>query len=195
MKFLHISLKTVHSGCKPSTFMSSSTHSFQVSLFLPYFSPLPPPPFYRPTPNHPHQWRQFKNFLGGKIFYGVGENFFCAVMPKAPYQHPLLKSIHVLKCTKAWYACTYIEHWINESNKKKNFWESWGGDGPQPPQLAPLIPTPMLQISNVESGMGTRNHPHSRTQCFVPITAATAVIRLKLSPSPRLPRFYRGNQC
>ena len=36
-----------------------------------------------------------------KIFYGIGEKFVCAVMPKAPYQHPLLKSIHVLKCTKA----------------------------------------------------------------------------------------------
>ena len=27
-------------------------------------------------------------FWEGKIFYGIGENFFCAVMPKAPYQHP-----------------------------------------------------------------------------------------------------------
>ena len=34
-----------------------------------------------------------------------------------------------------------------------------------------------------------------RTQCFVPISAATAVILLKLFPLPRLPRFYRGNQC
>ena len=35
MKFLHTSLKTAHSGCKPSTFMSLSTHSFQIFLFLP----------------------------------------------------------------------------------------------------------------------------------------------------------------
>ena len=35
MKSLHTSLNTAHSGCKPSTFMSSSTHSFQVFLFLP----------------------------------------------------------------------------------------------------------------------------------------------------------------
>ena len=34
MKSLHISLSTAHSECKPSTFMSSSTHSFQVFLFL-----------------------------------------------------------------------------------------------------------------------------------------------------------------
>ena len=34
MKSLHTSLNTDHSGCKPSTFMSSSTHSSQVSLFL-----------------------------------------------------------------------------------------------------------------------------------------------------------------
>jgi len=34
-----------------------------------------------------------------------------------------------------------------------------------------------------------------RTPCFVPITAATAVIQLNLSPLPRLKRFHRGNQC
>ena len=34
-----------------------------------------------------------------------------------------------------------------------------------------------------------------RTQCFVPITAATSVILLKLFSLPRLPRFYRGIQC
>ena len=28
---------------------------------------------------------------GGKILYWVGEIFFCAVMPKAMYQHPLLR--------------------------------------------------------------------------------------------------------
>jgi len=37
---------------------------------------------------------------GGEIFFGVGEIFFCAVVSKAPYQHPLLKAIHVLKCNK-----------------------------------------------------------------------------------------------
>ena len=31
----HTSLNTAHSECKPNTFMSSSTHSFQVFLFLP----------------------------------------------------------------------------------------------------------------------------------------------------------------
>ena len=45
---------------------------------------------------------------GGKIFYGIVEILFGAVMPKAPFQHPLLKSIHVLKCTKAWYACVHM---------------------------------------------------------------------------------------
>ena len=35
MKFLHTSLNTAHSGCKPSTFMSLSTHSIQVFIFLP----------------------------------------------------------------------------------------------------------------------------------------------------------------
>ena len=47
------------------------------------------------------QWRQIHKFLGGKIFYGVEEHFVGAVMPKARYQHPLMKSIHVLKFTKA----------------------------------------------------------------------------------------------
>ena len=35
MKSLHISLNTAHSGCNPSTSMSSFTHSLQVFLFLP----------------------------------------------------------------------------------------------------------------------------------------------------------------
>ena len=40
MKPLHISLNTAHSGCKPSTSMSSFTHSLQVLLPLPLlFSP------------------------------------------------------------------------------------------------------------------------------------------------------------
>ena len=34
-KPLHISLNTAHSGCKPSTFISSFTHSYQVFLPLP----------------------------------------------------------------------------------------------------------------------------------------------------------------
>ena len=37
MKSLHISLNIAHSGCKPSTFMSSSTHSPQVFLLLPLY--------------------------------------------------------------------------------------------------------------------------------------------------------------
>ena len=43
MKFLHTSMNTDHSGCRPST--SMSFYSF------PYISPLPPPHFYRPIPN------------------------------------------------------------------------------------------------------------------------------------------------
>ena len=35
MKSLHTSLNTTHSGCKQSTSISSSTHSFQFFLFLP----------------------------------------------------------------------------------------------------------------------------------------------------------------
>ena len=35
MMSLHISLNTAYSGCKPSTSMSSFTHSLQVFLFLP----------------------------------------------------------------------------------------------------------------------------------------------------------------
>ena len=34
---LHTSLNTAHTGCKPSTFMSSSTHSFQVFFLLPLY--------------------------------------------------------------------------------------------------------------------------------------------------------------
>ena len=56
MKPLHISLNTAHSACKPSSFISSFTHSYQVlkssSPYL-HISPPPPPHFYRPTPNHP----------------------------------------------------------------------------------------------------------------------------------------------
>ena len=47
MKPLHIFLNTAHSGCKPSSSMSSFKHSLQVFLPLPLlFSPLPPH-FYR----------------------------------------------------------------------------------------------------------------------------------------------------
>ena len=54
MKSLHLSLNIAHSGCKPSTLLSSSTHSFQVFLFLPLHLAPPPPLFYRPIPNlHP----------------------------------------------------------------------------------------------------------------------------------------------
>ena len=35
IRSLHISLNTAHSGCKPSDFISSSTHSYQIFLFLP----------------------------------------------------------------------------------------------------------------------------------------------------------------
>jgi hypothetical protein len=49
MKSLCISLNTVHSGCKPRSFMSSVTHFLHVFLFLPYISSLQSPPFYRPT--------------------------------------------------------------------------------------------------------------------------------------------------
>ena len=42
------SLNTAHSGCKPS--LCSSVSSFTHSLHV--FLPLPPPHFYRPTPNH-----------------------------------------------------------------------------------------------------------------------------------------------
>ena len=91
---------------------------------------------FDPVFNHLSQWRQFTNFLGGQNFYGVGEIFCCILMPKAPYQHPLLKmkSIHVLKFTKAWYACTHIEHWIYES-QKKNLGILGGGDGPPAPPI------------------------------------------------------------
>ena len=56
MKSLHISLNTAQAGCKPSTFMSSFTHSLQVSYSSPYISPLPPPLFYRSILNHPHTY-------------------------------------------------------------------------------------------------------------------------------------------
>ena len=56
MKPLYISLNTAHLGCKPSTFISFFTHSYQVFLPLPIHLTLPPPHFYRPTPNHPHSY-------------------------------------------------------------------------------------------------------------------------------------------
>ena len=53
MKPLHISLNTAHSGCKPSTFISSFTHSYQAFLLLPAHLTPPPPHFYRSTHNYP----------------------------------------------------------------------------------------------------------------------------------------------
>ena len=56
MKHLRISINIAHSGCKPSSIMPSfKRHSLQVCLFYscPYNSPLLPPHFCSPTPNHP----------------------------------------------------------------------------------------------------------------------------------------------
>ena len=44
--------------------------------------------------------------------------FFLRHHAKSPVSAPHIKAIHVLKCTKSWYACTYIEHWINKTSKK-----------------------------------------------------------------------------
>ena len=60
--------------------------------------------------------------------------------------------------------------------------------------------TIMQLLSEIESCTGTRNHPqsHPAHNGLSPLPAfftATAVILLKLSPLPRLPQFYRGNQC
>ena len=52
MRPLHTSLNTAHSECKPGSFVSSFTHSLLSSYPCPHISPLPPPYFYRPTPNH-----------------------------------------------------------------------------------------------------------------------------------------------
>ena len=57
IKSFHISLKTAHSGCKPSSFMSSLTHCSHVFLLHP--RPLvwnPPPTLCKQTPNHPHSY-------------------------------------------------------------------------------------------------------------------------------------------
>ena len=54
---VHTSLNTAHSGCKPSSSMSYCLypHTLSKSSYSsPYISLLPPPPFYRPIPNHPH---------------------------------------------------------------------------------------------------------------------------------------------
>ena len=81
-------------------------------------------------------------FLGGaKIFSGVGE-FFSHHHAKSSVSAPPIDSIEVnscTKCTKAWYACTYIEHWINETNKKILGGILRGCWPPSPTQLAPLI--------------------------------------------------------
>ena len=62
---LHTSLNTAHSGCKLSTSMSSSTHTFQVFLFLLFITshPCHLQRFYRPTPNHPHVYSRCPNHL------------------------------------------------------------------------------------------------------------------------------------
>ena len=78
-------------------------------------------------------------FLGGNIFYGVGEKFFLRLHAKSIVSAPPIKAIHVLKCTKACNACTYIEHWIIETNKQF-FFRNLGGRPPAPPpQSAPLV--------------------------------------------------------
>ena len=51
MRSLHISLNTTHSGCKPSSSISSLT-SHILSCPYPHISLLPPPHSYRPTSNH-----------------------------------------------------------------------------------------------------------------------------------------------
>ena len=56
MRPLHIYLNTAHSGCKPSSTISSFTHSLQVFLPLPTHLTPPPPHFYRPTSNHLHSY-------------------------------------------------------------------------------------------------------------------------------------------
>ena len=44
----------------------------------------------------------------GATFFYLGKNFFLRRHAKRPVSAPpILKSIHVLKGTKAWYACTY----------------------------------------------------------------------------------------
>ena len=53
-------------------------------------------------------------------------------MSKTPCHHPLLKSIHVLKCTKAWYAWTWLLN-IESMKQTNKIGESWGRQGPSPP--------------------------------------------------------------
>ena len=93
-------------------------------------------------PNRPVLQCAIHTFLGGgKKILWRGGNFFCAVMPKAPYWHPIEVN-SCTKCTKAWYACTYIEHWIIETIKKKICGNLGGGataPPAPPPQLAPLL--------------------------------------------------------
>ena len=83
-------------------------------------------------------------FLGGgaeKIFRGakffmtyVETTFFCAVMPNAKCQHPLLKSIHVLKVLKLDIIMYILK--IESIKKFVLFWKSWEGalaPSPSPP--------------------------------------------------------------
>ena len=56
MRLLHISLNTTHSECKPSSSISSFTHSLRVFCPYPHISPLPPPHSYRLTPNYLHSY-------------------------------------------------------------------------------------------------------------------------------------------
>ena len=66
---------------------------------------------------HQNSVAPIHKFLGGQHFLWRGEKFLCAVMPKASYQHPLLKSIHVLKCTKAWYRVEFINSCSTNSGR------------------------------------------------------------------------------
>ena len=54
--------------------------------------------------------------------------------------------------------------------------------------------TQWLYIREMHGDKKSSPFPPS-TQCFVPTTAAIAVILLKLSPIPLFPRFHRGNRC
>ena len=99
MNSLHTSMNTAHSGCKPSTFMSSSTHSFQVFLFLPLTSR--PYHLHLSTGRYPgivstllwaHQ--AMAQTTGGQIFYmllSLLYTIFLAPMSYGLIFHPMWK--------------------------------------------------------------------------------------------------------
>ena len=90
-------MNTAHSGCKPSSSVSSLIHTFSKSFgdcSCPYSSPPPPRNVYRPTPNHLHSYvphAQTKvdiDLPGHTISIKQSQSIYPASPPQPRSEHP-----------------------------------------------------------------------------------------------------------